>query len=32
MKTAVRDGFYTGEDFHIISKDKEFGVLENGSG
>jgi len=27
-----RDGFDTVEDFHIIRKDKKFGMLENGRG
>jgi len=29
---AVRNGFYTEEYFYIISKGKEFDMLEDGSG
>jgi len=31
-KMTARDGFDTVEDFHIISKYKKFGILENGRG
>jgi hypothetical protein len=29
---TIRDGINAEEDFHIVSKDKEFGMLEDGSG
>jgi hypothetical protein len=29
---TVKDGFDNQEDFHIISEDKKFGMLENRSG